>query len=377
MTTQNESNSGTTSVKSSRQYWRRTATVKPWWPWGVVPFVGLVVLFLFGALFMAPRIEAEVRGQVSERIDNAGMLATDVIGDGQGVTIEAVVPHDREIYVEALAKSTQCETWAGSLTCPTSVSVRFAEPEAAPALQSRRPHSFTIERTDDAVLLTGEVPDLEEHDRMLQLAGQHFDMIRNDLTISNDPAGANYGRAADRAITVASLLNSGTATWSGETLSVQGVAEASAVAQAREQFGAIGDESLRGEFSVRALYDRERCNSDFSDVLANASIRFRTGSAEIDAGNDELLARLAELAGHCPGNLTVAGHTDSRGDADMNESLSLARATAVRDALAALGVRSERMNAVGFGEEYPIADNATSAGRATNRRIAITVEEAN
>ena len=72
--------------------------------------------------------------------------------------------------------------------------------------------------------------------------------------------------------------------------------------------------------------------------------------------------------------LTIEGHTDSRGDADMNEALSRARAQAVRDALAQLGIDGERMSAVGYGETQPIADNATSEGRARNRRIAIVVD---
>lgn len=369
------SESATTSVSKSHRYWRRTATPKGWWPWGIAPLVSLGLLLLFGALFMAPRIEAEVRGEVAARISAAGLTATGVASSGQGVNIEAVVPREQEIYVEAIAKATQCDTWAGQLTCPTTVSVDVVEPQAAPALQSVRPHPFTVEKTANAVLLSGEVPNLEEHDRIVHAAGQQFDEITNMLSVSNDAAGPNYSHAADQAIMVASRLDSGTASWSGEVLSVQGVAAAGSIADVQQQFGAINDESLRGDFDVRSLVDRASCNADFGAALTEASVRFRTGSAEIDSGNEQLLARLADLANNCPGNLTIAGHTDSQGDADMNEGLSRARAAAVLDALATLGISAERMQAVGYGAAQPIADNATSVGRAQNRRIAITIDE--
>jgi len=377
MNNHSESASATTRVKTTRRCWRHTDTPKSWWPWGLVPVLGLGLLFLFGALFIAPRIEAEVRDKVSERLDDSGLIATGVISDGQGVTIEATASVEEELYVEALAKSTQCDTWAGRLTCPTTISVRRNDPEAAPAVLNRRPHQFTVERADNAVTLTGEVPNLEERDRILGRAGQHFDVVTDALSVTNESAGTYYGHAADQALAVVSHLTSGKASWSGEALAVDGVANAAAVADAREQFGAIGSESLQGEFNVRSLFDRQQCNADFAVILTDASIRFQTGSAAIDAGNDELLARLAKLAGSCPGSLTVEGHTDSQGDAEMNKALSLARAAAVRDALAALGIEADRVTAMGFGESRPIADNTTSAGRATNRRIAITIDGQN
>ena len=51
--------------------------------------------------------------------------------------------------------------------------------------------------------------------------------------------------------------------------------------------------------------------------------------------------------------------------------LSLARANSVRDYLAAQGVEAERISVVGLGPDQPVADNATSQGRARNRRVEI------
>jgi OOP family OmpA-OmpF porin len=199
------------------------------------------------------------------------------------------------------------------------------------------------------------------------------------MRISNESAGSNYAPAADHAIAVMSRLPSGQASWSGEQLSISGTANSADVAAARAEFDRVEASGMIGRFDVRALeqtgLDRQKCNDAFNEILSTATIRFQTGSATIDGGNDELLQRLANLASTCPGRLSIEGHTDSHGDAEMNNALSLARASAVRDALAVLGIETARINAVGYGEIEPIADNESAAGRAKNRRIAISVDE--
>ncbi|NNF15185.1 MAG: OmpA family protein, partial [Gammaproteobacteria bacterium] len=304
----------------------------------------------------------------------AGLPVAEVRADGQGVMIAARTEADQTRYVEAFAASTKCDTWAGQLNCPTTVSIKNTAPVAKSAPLSARPHSFTAERSGNAVRLTGEVPDLDEHDRILSLANERFAEVTNQLQITNEPAGDQFQIAANKALTVVSGLTSGRAIWSGTAFSVDGTAASGKVAELRSEFGAIGSESLLGSFDVRALMDQQQCGREFNDALSNSSVRFQVGSAVIDAGNEDLLNRLTQLASNCPGALTVQGHTDSQGDAAMNEALSLARATAVREALVERGIDSERLRAVGFGEGRPVADNDTAAGRAKNRRIVISID---
>lgn len=72
---------------------------------------------------------------------------------------------------------------------------------------------------------------------------------------------------------------------------------------------------------------------------------------------------------------TVEGHTDSVGTDAYNQGLSERRANAVRDVLVnQYGVEGSRVNAVGYGESRPVADNATDSGRAVNRRVEAEVE---
>jgi outer membrane protein OmpA-like peptidoglycan-associated protein len=67
--------------------------------------------------------------------------------------------------------------------------------------------------------------------------------------------------------------------------------------------------------------------------------------------------------------ILVEGHTDDKGADDKNLALSQKRAEAVMQFLINHGVEKTRLQAKGFGEQVPIADNQTSEGRATNRRV--------
>jgi outer membrane protein OmpA-like peptidoglycan-associated protein len=71
--------------------------------------------------------------------------------------------------------------------------------------------------------------------------------------------------------------------------------------------------------------------------------------------------------------LSVDGFTDSTGSFEYNQQLSERRAARVADYLASTGIERLRINARGYGERYPIADNGTSAGRAQNRRVEINI----
>ncbi|MNU03582.1 Outer membrane porin F precursor [compost metagenome] len=71
----------------------------------------------------------------------------------------------------------------------------------------------------------------------------------------------------------------------------------------------------------------------------------------------------------------MEGHTDSVGTYAYNQKLSERRAAAVRDVLVnQYGVADARVSSVGYGESRPVADNATDAGRAVNRRVEAEVE---
>lgn len=71
--------------------------------------------------------------------------------------------------------------------------------------------------------------------------------------------------------------------------------------------------------------------------------------------------------------IEVAGHTDSTGSEAYNQQLSERRAEAVANYLRTKGIQPLRILSRGYGEEYPVADNSTAAGRQLNRRVELTL----
>ena len=67
--------------------------------------------------------------------------------------------------------------------------------------------------------------------------------------------------------------------------------------------------------------------------------------------------------------IRVSGHTDNVGNPRRNQALSEARARAVREYLVSHGIDGSRVEAVGFGDQRPVASNDTEEGRQENRRI--------
>ncbi|MFD2719673.1 OmpA family protein [Hymenobacter monticola] len=80
---------------------------------------------------------------------------------------------------------------------------------------------------------------------------------------------------------------------------------------------------------------------------------------------DQMVAILNEYTDY---SLSIAGHTDSKGDDNYNLKLSYERAAA-RAYMLSKGIPADRIEARGYGESKPIADNATAAGQALNRRV--------
>ena len=105
-------------------------------------------------------------------------------------------------------------------------------------------------------------------------------------------------------------------------------------------------------------------------------VRFDFDKAVIRSDAEPILDEAARTLKDEPSiAIAVEGHTDSIGTDSYNQKLSLRRATAVRDYLAAHGVDADRMTVEGFGESRPVASNDTAEGRAQNRRVELRVRE--
>ena len=103
-------------------------------------------------------------------------------------------------------------------------------------------------------------------------------------------------------------------------------------------------------------------------------LEFETGSAILKASSAAQVEAIAAILGAWPAaKLKLGGYTDNTGKPAANLKLSQQRADAALAAIVARGVAADRLAAEGYGNQFPVADNATEDGRQKNRRIDVRV----
>lgn len=150
--------------------------------------------------------------------------------------------------------------------------------------------------------------------------------------------------------------------------------------------GATNDAAARAE-AERAAREAEEARkrlAKFADVKEDergtiitlaGGIPFKTGKADLQKVAIDRLKIVAEALKGTQRTILVEGHTDSTGTKDKNMVLSQARAETVRKYLVDGGIPADQIRAVGIGQDRPVADNKTAAGRAKNRRVEVILEK--
>ncbi|TCN61696.1 OmpA family protein [Acetobacteroides hydrogenigenes] len=115
-------------------------------------------------------------------------------------------------------------------------------------------------------------------------------------------------------------------------------------------------------------------NLDAIKVTFDSGILFATGKSTLSADSKTALTNFANSLKNTPEtDVTIYGHTDNTGSREVNEKLSMSRASAVATYLNNQGVAMSRMTTMGKAWDEPVADNATADGRAKNRRVEIYI----
>ncbi|MEO0973541.1 MAG: OmpA family protein [Pseudomonadota bacterium] len=379
----------TQRAHTTQRYYRRVPDpgALPWWWWLLLALA--LLLFLFATLVMARQVQRDVAREAGDQLSAAGIEVLSSAADGQRVALRATGHEDAVDRYGWIAESARCDTWAGRLRCPTLVSVAVEAPPAPPAVIEApprlaspavpRPYHLRLSAVDDALRLTGQVPSDTVRDTLVSEARARFDRVDDQLVVVAPAPEQNTSLTAPAgtvAMAILGRLIRGEAHWLDGTLSIAGIADQSVQSEVTLAFSDAADEVPTGQLWLQVARDATDCNAEFANLLRNATIHFATASAEIPAQDDPLLAALASLAKQCPGDLLVEGHTDNVGNAEANQALSAARASAVVNALTTLGVGAARLSSQGLGETTPIATNETASGRAQNRRIVVRLRDA-
>ncbi len=111
-------------------------------------------------------------------------------------------------------------------------------------------------------------------------------------------------------------------------------------------------------------------------IITLPTVYFDFDSSNLKASSRDKIAQIASVLNHKRAknrNIEIEGHSDNIGDPNYNLTLSAERAEVVLKELAFSNIDETRMASTGKGETSPVADNSTSEGRRTNRRVEIIV----
>jgi len=125
------------------------------------------------------------------------------------------------------------------------------------------------------------------------------------------------------------------------------------------------------------VVNADGCGGLSEKVSIKLNIQFDSGKADIKASFAPELAKVADFLKKYPNaKAVIEGHTDNSGNEERNQILSQRRANSVMAAIVKdFGIAADRVSAVGYGADRPLADNNTKDGRAQNRRVTAEIEE--
>lgn len=133
-------------------------------------------------------------------------------------------------------------------------------------------------------------------------------------------------------------------------------------------------------FEVSSTYDEQQINAFYLEPLTVgnkiklSNVLFYRGSANLVEGSEKEIQLLAETMRQNPNmEIFLEGHTDNRGNFDLNLELSQQRVAVVEDLLIRMGVDASRIDGKGYGGTKPIASNDAERTRMLNRRVEFTV----
>jgi len=277
------------------------------------------------------------------------------------------------------SKSGDTATPAASSTTP-AVTAPIAQPTTAP--DSR----LVIARNGDKVTYDGTVDSDATKNLIVDALTKSFgaDKVSGNHAVDPNKASLPGWLAALGGFLPNFTANGAQLTFEGNRISLDGDIDAAAKTSLLEKvkaafggftFGGLFDNVFAKAAAALSALKPGASTDDLTKALNTMVIHFATGSVSVDGLDHGLLKRAAAVIKQAPAGtkIEVGGHTDNIGDAAANQTLSEQRAAAVRDYLIQSGVASDALSSKGYGQDKPVADNATEEGRNQNRRMEFTV----
>jgi outer membrane protein OmpA-like peptidoglycan-associated protein len=136
----------------------------------------------------------------------------------------------------------------------------------------------------------------------------------------------------------------------------------------------VQEKKLRDRLAGVGVGIQRDKNTGIITLIMPGNITFATAQSSVRADFYPVLDAVADvLKEYDETTITVSGHTDNVGAASYNQTLSQQRASSVAGYLVNRGVAGNRVSAIGYGMNQPIASNANEAGRSQNRRVEVVI----
>jgi OmpA-OmpF porin, OOP family len=382
-------------TRSFRSFRRANGDGLPFFPYGLFPLLGLLLLTLIAWTTFAPHsIESVARKTAEQALVDTGADWARVDVSGQWITVSGLppTPEAGERLLNTI-RTARASTWLGLARPATRVSGKFGLETAGTggpgnsqtvnsALSGNQgTPEFLFRLSGGKLTLDGRVPDIATRDALAEAANANrpvrIEEIESNLEAMGIPAPEGFEDIALRGVRLLKLCDTGTASFTSLHFNLRCELPESEADQVRVLASAATSYGTIGEIEVLAREVVETCELELARLLEASRIEFDPGSALISSSKAALLDLTARAAGDCPGTLRVEGHTDNTGSNELNTELSRRRAEAVRAALIQRGVAPSRLIAAGYGSAQPLGDNATEEGRALNRRIEVRIVRPN
>lgn len=149
-----------------------------------------------------------------------------------------------------------------------------------------------------------------------------------------------------------------------------------ALTEARKEREAAEEARRRAEELAQRVNELEARQTERGLVLTLGDVLFDFDKATLKPGGQRAVNELSNFLREYPERkVMIEGFTDNIGSDSYNEELSRRRADAVRMALTSNGISTGRIQIRGYGEQYPVANNNTEAGRQRNRRVEVIISD--
>lgn len=341
-------------------------------------FVAFVVLVILAVLFGVRTVEQNLESTATRLLAERGVENIEIVANGVDLSLRGTVTAEDQLTTipEFVAGIEGVGSVSPELVYVPPLDIDVPDVVAAP---------LSLEWSGGDVVVTGELSDTAARDAVIADLEGVFPgsvaadglLVKGDVPSERDwlprmltlvriggealPEGRMFVSPGERLIQI-----------SGEVASRQErkdlrVKIDDVVSQTTFTFISGLSVPDTGEFTPQDVVELQE---SINDLIAGKVVEFELNSDVLTPVGttllDEILAALEKFP-NVP--IGIEGHTDSLGSAADNQDLSERRARAAFDYLVAHGQDPDRFVVVGYGESQPIADNATAAGRARNRRI--------